>query len=326
MRMLVVGAGSTGGYFGGRLLEAGRDVTFLVRQQRKARLQADGLRIVSPFGDATLHPPLVTAKEIDGPFDVVLLTVKAYSLDEALADFAPAVGDGTMILPVLNGMRHMDRLTERFGDDAVVGCTCHSASSIDEEGRIVQHNKVQEMAYGELDVLKGEIALAQRDSATALAAFNAAHATGATARTFFGIARAQAMAIDAWQTYDRLGSPEGDLALAQLAIYLASTAKSNAGYVAFGAARADVREHGTLDVPLHLRNAPTKLMKSLGYGRDYQYDHDAEGGIALDQTGFPDAMGERVYYAPVERGLEIRLKEKLDALRAARERARSERD
>jgi 2-dehydropantoate 2-reductase len=151
MRMLVVGAGSTGGYFGGRLLEAGRDVTFLVRQQRKARLQADGLRIVSPFGDATLHPPLVTAKEIDGPFDVVLLTVKAYSLEEALADFAPAVGDGTMILPVLNGMRHMDRLTERFGDDAVVGCTCHIVSSIDEEGRIVQHNKVQEMAYGELD-------------------------------------------------------------------------------------------------------------------------------------------------------------------------------
>jgi 2-dehydropantoate 2-reductase len=151
MRMLVVGAGSTGGYFGGRLLEAGRDVTFLVRQQRKARLQADGLRIVSPFGDATLHPPLVTAKEIDGPFDVVLLTVKAYSLEEALADFAPAVGDGTMILPVLNGMRHMDRLAERFGDDAVLGCTCHIVSSIDEEGRIVQHNKVQEMAYGELD-------------------------------------------------------------------------------------------------------------------------------------------------------------------------------
>ena len=112
------------------------------------------------------------------------------------------------------------------------------------------------------------------------------------------------------------------VALAQLAIYLASTAKSNAGYIAFGAARADVREHGSLDVPLHLRNAPTRLMKSLGYGRDYQYDHDAEGGIALDQTGFPDALGERVYYEPVERGLELRLKEKLDALRAAREQAR----
>jgi putative ATPase len=138
--------------------------------------------------------------------------------------------------------------------------------------------------------------------------------------------RALAMSIEAWDTYDRLGSPEGELALAQLAIYLASTAKSNAAYRAFGAAKADVREHGTQDVPLHLRNAPTKLMKRLGYSKGYQYDHDAEGGIALDQTGFPDAMGERVYYEPVERGLEIRLKEKLDALRAARAKARGDHD
>jgi putative ATPase len=137
--------------------------------------------------------------------------------------------------------------------------------------------------------------------------------------------RALAMAIEGWETYDRLGSPEGDLALAQVVIYLASTAKSNAAYVAFGMARDDVREFGTADVPLHLRNAPTKLMKSLGYGKDYQYDHDAEGGIALDQTGFPDAIGEKVYYEPVERGLEIRLKEKLDRLRAAREQARRDR-
>jgi putative ATPase len=85
-----------------------------------------------------------------------------------------------------------------------------------------------------------------------------------------------------------------------------------------------VHEFGTADVPLHLRNAPTKLMKQLGYGRDYQYDHDAEGGIALGQTAFPESMGERVYYEPVERGLEIKLKEKLDALRAARRKARGE--
>ena len=135
--------------------------------------------------------------------------------------------------------------------------------------------------------------------------------------------RALAMSIEAWDTYDRLGSPEGDLALAQLVIYLASTAKSNAGYVAFGAAKRDVREHGTADVPMHLRNAPTRLMKQLGYSKGYQYDHDAEGGVALGQTGFPDAMGERVYYAPVERGLEIKLKEKLDRLRAQRARARA---
>jgi putative ATPase len=92
--------------------------------------------------------------------------------------------------------------------------------------------------------------------------------------------------------------------------------------MAFGAAKRDVREYGTQDVPMHLRNAPTKLMKELGYGTGYQYDHDAEGGIALDQTAFPDAMGERVYYEPVERGLEIKLKEKIDRLREARGEAR----
>jgi putative ATPase len=138
--------------------------------------------------------------------------------------------------------------------------------------------------------------------------------------------RALQMATEAWDAYDRLGSPEGDLALAQVVIYLASTAKSNAAYMAFNQAKDDVREYGTQDVPLHIRNAPTKLMKQLGYGKGYQYDHDAEGGIALDQTGFPDAMGERVYYQPVERGMEIRLKEKLDALRAARAKARQEGD
>ena len=134
--------------------------------------------------------------------------------------------------------------------------------------------------------------------------------------------RALQMAIEAWDAYDRLGSPEGELALAQLTLYLASTAKSNAAYKAFNTAKSDVEAYGTQDVPLHIRNAPTKLMKSLGYGSDNQYDHDAEGGIALDQTGFPDAMGERVYYAPTTRGMEGKLKEKLDALRAAREQAR----
>ena len=134
--------------------------------------------------------------------------------------------------------------------------------------------------------------------------------------------RALSMATEAWDAYDRLGSPEGELALAQVVIYLASTAKSNAAYLAYADARGDVREFGTQEVPLHIRNAPTRLMKGLGYGKGYQYDHDAEGGVALDQTGFPDAMGERVYYQPVPRGLEIKLKEKLDALRAARKAAR----
>ncbi|MEO6365247.1 MAG: replication-associated recombination protein A [Luteimonas sp.] len=130
--------------------------------------------------------------------------------------------------------------------------------------------------------------------------------------------RALQMSIEAWDAYDRLGSPEGDLALAQVVIYLATTAKSNSAYVAFSAAKRDVVEYGTQDVPMHIRNAPTKLMKELGYGKGYQYDHDAPDGIAIGQTGFPDAMGERVYYEPVDRGLEIKLKEKLDALRKIR--------
>ena len=134
--------------------------------------------------------------------------------------------------------------------------------------------------------------------------------------------RALQMAMEAWDAYDRLGSPEGELALAQVVIYLASTAKSNAAYIALGSARRDIREYGTADVPMHLRNAPTQLMKELGYSKGYQYDHQVDGGVALDQTGFPDAMGERVYYEPVERGMELKLKEKLDALRSKRAQAR----
>ncbi|SBV35736.1 recombination protein [uncultured Stenotrophomonas sp.] len=138
--------------------------------------------------------------------------------------------------------------------------------------------------------------------------------------------RALEMAINVWNAYDRIGAPEGNIALSNLAIYLASTAKSNASYKALNAAQADIAKLGTQPVPMHLRNAPSRLMKSLGYGKGYQYDHDVEGGIALDQTAFPDEMGERVYYQPVERGLEIKLKEKLDRLRVAREQARAEKD
>ena len=134
--------------------------------------------------------------------------------------------------------------------------------------------------------------------------------------------RAWRMALDAWDTYERLGSPEGELGLAQLAIWLAIAPKSNAAYVAWNKARAAVREGGTLEVPMHLRNAPTKLMKGLGYGKGYQYDHDAEGGVALDQQCLPDGLAGSVFYEPVERGLELQLREKLLALRAARAKAR----
>lgn len=134
--------------------------------------------------------------------------------------------------------------------------------------------------------------------------------------------RAWRMALDAWDTYERLGSPEGELGLAELVVYLAVAPKSNAVYRAFGAARATVNESGTLEVPMHLRNAPTKLMKELGYSKGYQYDHDLEDGVALDQQCLPDALAGLTLYQPTERGLESRIKEKLDALRAARKAAR----
>jgi len=110
MRILIVGAGSTGGYFGARLVQAGRDVTFLVRPARAAALRANGLRVLSPLGDFAVAPRLAEAATLAETFDVVLVTVKAFGLAAAIEDFAPAVGPGTMILPVLNGMKHVDDL------------------------------------------------------------------------------------------------------------------------------------------------------------------------------------------------------------------------
>jgi 2-dehydropantoate 2-reductase len=151
MRMLIVGAGSTGGYFGGRLAQAGRDVTFLVRPGRAEALKKSGLQIVSPHGDATLQPQLVTAGNIKAPFDAVLLTVKGFSLDAAIDDLAPAVGPQTMVLSFLNGMKHFDVLTARFGKERVVGCVCKVGTTLDDQGRILHINKLHSLAYGEVD-------------------------------------------------------------------------------------------------------------------------------------------------------------------------------
>ena len=123
--------------------------------------------------------------------------------------------------------------------------------------------------------------------------------------------RALRICLDAWETVERLGSPEGELALAQAAVFLACAAKSNAVYIAAKTAAADAREFGSLEVPMHLRNAPTRLMKDLGYGDDYRYAHDEEGAFASGETYFPDDMPQRKYYHPVPRGLELKIGEKL---------------
>ena len=149
MRILIVGAGAVGGYFGGRLAQAGRDVTFLVRPSRAKQLAQHGLRIISPHGDAVLSPKLISADKIDAPYDIIFLSVKAYALETAMNDFAAAVGPETIIFPVLNGMRHIDILTKRFGEHAVIGGVCLVAAEIDHQGRIVQLADFQRLVYGE---------------------------------------------------------------------------------------------------------------------------------------------------------------------------------
>jgi 2-dehydropantoate 2-reductase len=152
MKILVIGAGATGGYFGGRLLAAGKDVTFLVRARRAAQLADAGLVIKSPRGDLHLeHPPVVQAGALDETYDLVLLSCKAYDLDEAMASFAPAVGPRTLILPLLNGMGHVDLLAEKFGAEAVLGGQCLISSTLDDEGRIIHLNDIHSLTFGARD-------------------------------------------------------------------------------------------------------------------------------------------------------------------------------
>jgi 2-dehydropantoate 2-reductase len=152
MRILVVGAGGIGGYFGGRLLEAGRDVTFLVRARRAAQLASAGLQIRSPLGDVNLAaPPTVSAEALRTPFELVLLSCKAYDLNGAMDSLARAVGPKTAVLPLLNGIAHLDALKERFGAARVLGGLCLISSTLAPDGRILHLNEAHELSFGELD-------------------------------------------------------------------------------------------------------------------------------------------------------------------------------
>jgi 2-dehydropantoate 2-reductase len=157
VRTLVLGAGAIGGYFGGRLAQAGREVTFLVRPPRAERLQESGLQIRSPHGDATIQAPAtVIADTLREPYDLIILSNKAYDLDDAIAAIAPAVGPKTAILPLLNGMRHLDVLDERFGAQHVLGGQCFISTVLDPDGRIVQLSDMQLLSFGERDGTRSE--------------------------------------------------------------------------------------------------------------------------------------------------------------------------
>lgn len=152
MRILVVGAGAIGGYFGGRLLQAGQDITFLVRPKRAAELASAGLVIKSPAGDVTLkNPPTVQADKLTEKFDVVLLSCKAFDLEDAIKSFAPAVGPNTAIIPLLNGMSHLDVLDKKFGKERVLGGLCAIAVTLNEKREVVQLAPMQSLGFGERD-------------------------------------------------------------------------------------------------------------------------------------------------------------------------------
>ena len=152
MRFLVVGAGALGGYFGGRLLQAGQDVHFLLRPRRAAQLAANGLVIKSPAGNAHIPaPPHVLSDDIDAPFDVVIVGCKAYDLAQTIDSFAAAVGPDTAVIPLLNGMQHLDALAERFGRERVLGGLCLISAVLDDAGTVLHLNDMHALNFGELD-------------------------------------------------------------------------------------------------------------------------------------------------------------------------------
>ena len=149
MRILVVGAGAIGGYFGARLMAAGRDVTFLVRERRAEQLRRDGLVVRSPLGDLNLATPtLVSAKDLTADYGLIIVSSKAYDLESSVEDFAPGLGPNSRVLPLLNGMRHLDVLDARFGARRVLGGLARISSTLDAQGRILQLGTFNTLAFG----------------------------------------------------------------------------------------------------------------------------------------------------------------------------------
>lgn len=275
MRILVVGAGATGGYFGGRLAEAGRDVTFLVRARRAAQLAANALVIKSMHGDFTLpSPQLVLSENIAGPFDLILLSCKAYDLDSAIDAIAPAVGPGSAILPVLNGMRHLDVLDARFGRERVLGGQCIIAATLDERGAIVHLNDAHSLTFGERD---GGLSDRVRAIAEAMsgACFDARASEQATQEMW---EKWTALATLAASTClmraaigDILAAPAGERVISGLLAECAAIAKANghAPRAAFiDRMRATLLQHGSTLTASMLRdverNGPTEADHIIG--------------------------------------------------------------
>ncbi|GMR21210.1 MAG: replication-associated recombination protein A [Gammaproteobacteria bacterium] len=221
---------------------------------------------------------------------------RALSLLEIAADLT----DGMITLELMrevaaNGVRRFDKGGEAFYDQ--ISALHKSMRGSDPDATLYWYARMLDGGCDPLYIARRVVRMASEDVGNA-------------------DPRALALALNAWDTQERLGSPEGELAIAQALVYLASVPKSNAVYTAFKAAMKDAKEQGSLEVPLQLRNAPTRLMKELDYGKDYRYAHDEDDGYVAGENYFPEAMGRRRYYYPVDRGLEQKIAARLAQLRA----------
>ena len=225
---------------------------------------------------------------------------RALLLLEIAADLAQGEGDGTITEDILHevskeSLRRFDKGGEYFYDQ--ISALHKSVRGSSPDAALYWFCRMLDGGCDPLYIARRVVRIASEDIGNA-------------------DPRALQLGLQAWDTYERLGSPEGELAIAQAIVYMACAAKSNAVYAAFNAATRDAKSSGSAEVPLHLRNAPTRLMKDIGYGEGYRYAHDEPDGFAAGATYFPDAMGERVYYQPGDRGLEARIAERLRELRS----------
>ncbi|HEX2138391.1 MAG TPA: replication-associated recombination protein A [Woeseiaceae bacterium] len=297
-----------------------------------ALLSRARIYVLKPLGDEALKsilrqalesPPAVDAQPVQAEDDALQLLVdaadgdarRALNLLELAADLAPEtdgtrrVGRDAAAEVARGGHRRFDRQGEYFYDQ--ISALHKSIRGSDPDASLYWLMRMLDGGCDPLYVARRMVRVASEDVGNA-------------------DPRALRITLDAWDTLERLGSPEGELALAQAVVFLACAAKSNAVYTAANAARADAAEFGSLDVPLHLRNAPTRLMKDLGYGEGYRYAHDEADAIAAGERYFPEDMPERRYYHPVPRGLERQIAAKLTEIaerkRESRARNKSSKD
>jgi 2-dehydropantoate 2-reductase len=285
MRILVVGAGSTGGYFGGLLARAGRDVTFLVRTARADALRATGLTITGPGGEWTIKPTVVTPDELaaKAPYDVVLLAVKAYSLADAIHDVTPAIGGDTVVVPGLNGLAHMDVLDETFGRHRVLGGVMYVATVLDENDRIVQLDQaLNSLAWGARDAVDGDRAAALIPDFTdaGFTARNSPHIELAMWEKWINLASLGALTCLMRGTVGEIASAHGGIAYADGVIDECLTTAAAYGFPI----RPEVAERARAALTDPTSTSTSSMYRDLVAGRPTEADHIIGDLIARAQS------------------------------------------